>query len=129
MTLTEIAVQYRNNLDLRRSLLPDVPNASAPWLILLDLFIAQDTRRQISVSEVGLMAHLPGTTSLRWVEILESQGLLRREKDLRDRRRQFISLFLRGIEVVSEVLKNLADMPAFSEASASKWRPGRRLPL
>ena len=62
------------------------------WDILLELFAAELEGRKVSITTVGLTAHIPPTTALRWIGALEQEGLLRRANDPLDRRRSFVSL-------------------------------------
>lgn len=62
------------------------------WDMLLDLFIAAELGKQISVSSLCIASAVPPTTALRWITILESQSLIARRDDPADSRRVFISL-------------------------------------
>ncbi|MDE2596772.1 MAG: MarR family transcriptional regulator [Sphingomonadales bacterium] len=62
------------------------------WDILLDLFIATERGRDISVTSACLAAGVPSTTGLRWLHILEDEGLVISEPDAHDGRRRFIRL-------------------------------------
>jgi len=62
------------------------------WDILLDLFIAAERGRDISVTSACLAAGVPSTTGLRWLQMLEDEGLVISEPDAHDGRRRFIRL-------------------------------------
>ena len=66
--------------------------ADPAWDILIDLFIAGEKGRAISVSSACIAAAVPSTTALRWVGILEQNGLISRRHDPNDKRRVFIAL-------------------------------------
>lgn len=66
------------------------------WDILLDLFIAAKERRSVSVTSACIGSAVPSTTALRWITILEKQGLLIREADPGDARRVYVKLSARG---------------------------------
>jgi hypothetical protein len=66
------------------------------WDILLDLFIAAKERRQVSVTSACIGSAVPSTTALRWITILERQGLLMREADPGDARRIYVKLSPQG---------------------------------
>ncbi|MCJ2181835.1 MarR family transcriptional regulator [Novosphingobium sp. 1949] len=66
------------------------------WDILLDLFIAAKERRSVSVTSACIGSAVPSTTALRWITILEKQGLLVREADPGDARRVYVKLSARG---------------------------------
>jgi hypothetical protein len=62
------------------------------WDILLDLFMAYLRGDKVSVTSAGFAACAPISTALRWLAILEKDGLVSREQDTNDRRRAFVRL-------------------------------------
>jgi hypothetical protein len=66
--------------------------ADPSWDILLDLFIAHLRNRQISITSACTASRVPQTTGLRWLSLLENDGLVTREKDPLDARRIFVHL-------------------------------------
>lgn len=62
------------------------------WDMLLDLFIAQGRARPVSVSSACIASSTPQSTALRYVGLLEREGLIRRAKDPQDGRRQYLEL-------------------------------------
>ncbi|SMP58072.1 hypothetical protein SAMN06296065_102412 [Novosphingobium panipatense] len=72
------------------------------WDILLDLFIAAKERRRVSVTSACIGSAVPSTTALRWITILEKQGLLVREADPADARRVYVKLSARGYAAMLE---------------------------
>ena len=66
--------------------------AEPAWDMLLDLFHAELAQQRICVSSACIAAGVPATTGLRWLKILEQQGLVLRECDARDARRTFVAL-------------------------------------
>lgn len=72
------------------------------WDILLDLFIAAKERRRVSVTSACIGSAVPSTTALRWIAILERQGLLVREADPGDARRVYVKLSARGYAAMLE---------------------------
>ncbi|PNU06161.1 winged helix DNA-binding protein [Novosphingobium guangzhouense] len=72
------------------------------WDILLDLFIAAKERRRVSVTSACIGSAVPSTTALRWIAILEKQGLLMREADPGDARRVYVKLSARGYAAMLE---------------------------
>jgi DNA-binding MarR family transcriptional regulator len=62
------------------------------WDMLVDLFIAAEQQKNISISSLCVAAAVPQTTALRWIAILESQGLVKRTADKSDARRVHIAL-------------------------------------
>jgi hypothetical protein len=72
------------------------------WDILLDLFVAAKERRRVSVTSACIGSAVPSTTALRWISILERQGLLTREADPGDARRVYVRLSPAGYEAMLE---------------------------
>jgi DNA-binding MarR family transcriptional regulator len=74
------------------------------WDMLLDLFIQKERGRRPSVKGVCLASNVPATTALRWIGWLESEGLIERQRDERDRRRIFIALSRTGHSAIRQYL-------------------------
>lgn len=62
------------------------------WDILLDLFVAREEGKQISISSSCIASCAAPTTALRWISLLEERGLVERQPDARDRRRAYVRL-------------------------------------
>jgi hypothetical protein len=62
------------------------------WDILLDLFIAAREGKRISITSACIGAAAPSTTALRWLNVLEREGLIERQGDARDMRRSYVRL-------------------------------------
>lgn len=62
------------------------------WEILMELFLAELLGQKNNVSTVGIEAGIPQSTAQRWLVLLERRNLVRRRRDLLDRRRQWIGL-------------------------------------
>jgi predicted transcriptional regulator len=62
------------------------------WDMMVDLFIAAEENKQINVSSLCIAAAVPATTALRWITILEDEGIVSRTADPNDGRRVFVSL-------------------------------------
>lgn len=77
------------------------------WDILLDLFIAQGRERPVSVSSACIASTTPQSTALRYVGLLEKVGLVRRAKDPRDGRRQYLELTETGLSNMEAYLVEL----------------------
>lgn len=60
--------------------------------MLLDLFVAAEEARELSVTSCCIAAMVPPTTALRWLALLKQQGLVLEEPDLRDRRQKMLRL-------------------------------------
>jgi hypothetical protein len=60
--------------------------------ILLDLFVAGEEGRRISISSCCIAASVPPTTALRWIGMLKKRDLIRETVDPADGRRKWLSL-------------------------------------
>jgi hypothetical protein len=67
-------------------------SVSPAWDIMLDLYKGRASGRQISVTSASIGAACPATTALRWLQALETRGLIQRQEDEHDRRRTEIVL-------------------------------------
>ncbi len=74
------------------------------WDILLDLYVATRENRSVPTTSACIGAHVPPTTALRWLRILEARGLVEREEDDRDGRRTFVRLSERGLAAMEDWL-------------------------
>jgi DNA-binding MarR family transcriptional regulator len=81
------------------------------WDILLELFVAEQSRRKLSVTSACLASAVPPTTAIRWVEKLENEGWVRRENDPRDRRRSWVVLTSKGSNAMRSYLEALTVRP------------------
>lgn len=93
------------------------------WDILLDLFIATGEGRRVPTTSACIGAHVPPTTALRWLRLLEGHGLIEREEDERDGRRTFVRLSKKGMDLVGMYLDGsrlcgLVSQPGFQAPSA-----------
>jgi len=62
------------------------------WDMLFDLFIHQVRRKRVQVTSACLASAVPATTALRWITVLEQEGLVQRVPSVQDKRIQFIEL-------------------------------------
>lgn len=74
------------------------------WDVLLDLFVATEQNRDISVSSACLASCVPQTTALRWIGLLEKRGLVTRMDDALDHRRTFLRLTPKGYQLMMRYL-------------------------
>lgn len=78
-------------LRLRRNQLMGAPLFRDPaWDMLLELFVAHETGRKLSVSSLCYSSGVPPTTALRQLARLEKHGFVKREGDQTDNRRCFV---------------------------------------
>lgn len=77
------------------------------WDILLELYALRCEQRRTSVSKLCIAAAVPTTTALRWMDRLQSDGLVKREADPYDRRRVWVALSDKGFEALRSYLQRL----------------------
>ena len=87
--------EVRTLLRLRRNrdrFFEDELFADPAWDILLELYAAELGQLRISVGSLCVGAAVPPTTALRWINLLERQGMIVRRSDPTDGRRNFLML-------------------------------------
>ena len=62
------------------------------WDILLELYLADASEAKLSVTAIGLESGVAPTTVIRWISVLESNGLVKRVEDALDKRRCWVYL-------------------------------------
>jgi DNA-binding MarR family transcriptional regulator len=77
------------------------------WDILLELYYAELTQKRFSVSSLGVVAGVPPTTVIRWIEALRQEDLIVRRPDPLDGRRVFIALSGAGAEAMKSYFDSL----------------------
>jgi len=78
--------------------------AEPAWDMLLDLYVAESERRQVAVLTACLGAAAPQTTAIRWMRVLEENGLIRRETDRNDARRIYVRLTEPAVRMMRTLL-------------------------
>lgn len=78
------------------------------WDMLLDLFIRQTKEEQVSMKTACLQAEAPATTVLRWLKVLEHNGLVGTGQDQADPSRHLIHLTPTGYEGMLRYLESIA---------------------
>jgi hypothetical protein len=90
----------------RESIFGDSSLADGPaWDMLLDLYVCAQEGHAVPVTSACIGASCPQTTALRWLNALESYGLVTRFDDDRDLRRTFVELTPLGCEKVAQALR------------------------
>lgn len=87
--------------------------ADPAWDILLELYVLRREQRRTSVSKLCIAAEVPGTTASRWLDRLNTDGLIERQNDPLDARRVWVSLSTTGLALMESYLAGLssASMP------------------
>ena len=81
------------------------------WDMLLDLFVNKIQGRRVSRASLSLATNLPQTTALRWVKVLEEEGLLQRSDKNEDAR----------LDVVELTAEAFTQMRRFIEDSVTRF--------
>jgi len=108
--LAMLAKRYLRHRHTRGALFPAGLFADPAWDLLLDLYVAGVERRRISISSACIAAAVPPTTALRWIALLESNGLVLRIADSDDRRRAYLSLAPRASISIEAWLQGMCDI-------------------
>ena len=81
------------------------------WDILLDLFASAEEGRDVSVSSACLAAAVPPTTALRYLQMMEKQGLIEREPSPADARVSYLRLSVETRERLALMLRRMSASP------------------
>ena len=95
--------EYRHRRRRAEFLDPDLL-AEPGWDMLLDLFISAESGKRISVTSLCVASAVPATTALRWIAVLEGQGLVERTQARSDGRVNFIDLTPDGMKIMQQIL-------------------------
>lgn len=86
------------NRQLRVAFFPNSFFGEPAWQMLLELYIAHYQRDQFTVTNLCIASNEPQTTALRWIDILETEGLIYRLTSRTDKRLKFIRITGAAIE-------------------------------
>lgn len=103
-SLADLARRFYSQRRRRARHLPDGLFGEPAWDILLDLFIAAEEGRRIPVTSACIAADVPATTGLRWLQVLENQGLVERRADPADGRRTHVALSMAGYTAMANCM-------------------------
>lgn len=78
------------------------------WDILLDLYIRQARGETVSVKSATIGSAASASTALRWLKVLEEEGLISSHGDASDSRRRLVSLTPEGFERMTRHLTEIA---------------------
>ncbi len=78
------------------------------WDMLLDLFICQSNDEDVAVKAACLHADTPPSTTIRWLKVLEQNGLLETHVDPADPKQHLIHLTPTGYEGMIRYLESIA---------------------
>ena len=74
--------------------------AEPAWDILLHVYSFELVQRRVTVSEVVELMNVPSTTSIRWMKVLEADGLVDRVIVAGDPAQVLVSLTVKGLEAM-----------------------------
>jgi len=92
MDRIKIAKHIYKSRIARKDFLPLSIFGEPAWDILIDLFIAESDDQNITVSSACIASQVPSTTALRYIAMMEKEGLVRRSPDERDQRKIHLTL-------------------------------------
>lgn len=120
-TLVEAARQVYDSRRKRADYLgfPDF-FGEAVWDIYLDLYVAAHENRKVSVSSACIAAAVPSTTALRWLRLMEMEGMVVRERDPSDNRRINVRL---GAEAFRQMNRYFREIVKSQPATAMRAIP------
>ena len=75
--------------------------ADPSWDVLLELYAAELSQEQRTVSQLGLRSNTPASTAVRWLKILECDGLVTRTIDPVDACNVVVCLTRKGASAMS----------------------------
>lgn len=105
----QIDVRRARSLRLVRKRLLGPDMYSGPcWEILLHLFESHVFERRDSIGNVVDGADVPGSTTLRWLVRLEEEGMVFLMDDHLDRRRRYVELTAKAIDLLSNYFSGIA---------------------
>jgi hypothetical protein len=116
--LAEYAERLYKERRRRSRYLPGHLFAEPAWDILLDLFINAVRDRAISITSACIAGGIPATTGLRWLGVLEKEGLLVRGTSEEDARVTWVQLSTYGMEVMRGYLSEAMGLPASEQVGA-----------
>jgi DNA-binding MarR family transcriptional regulator len=88
----ELARHYLRQRRLRRDALGGDLLREPAWDIMLDLFCAKLTGREVSIMEASVAGGVPSTTGFRYVRRLLASKVVTECRDAKDRRRSWVEL-------------------------------------
>lgn len=108
--LTLLARRLKGMRNRRHRLFDASLFAEPAWDMLLALYVSDGEGYRMSVGELCEQSVVPNTTALRWISILEQQGLIERQPHRLDRRIFHISLTVEGRSLMREFLTDIQEL-------------------
>lgn len=98
---------YRERLLRREAFEQDFIVSDPSWDMLLDLCISEIEGRKISVTSVCLASGAPTSTAVRWIGLLEHEGMIERRPDPDDKRRVFVRISRKAFDKMFHYFKRI----------------------
>jgi hypothetical protein len=100
----EFAVKIKTAREIRRMHFSPAIFGEPGWDMLLSLFISEFNGPRLSVGRLTGLSGAPPTTALRWLDYLQKQRLVSRERNPTDARSDFIGLTEKGRTIMEQYL-------------------------
>lgn len=115
----------------REKLLPAKFLGEPIWDLLLHLFERTATEQPVSITKASYAAHVPPTTALRAIAVMESEGYLHRKKKSVESRNVQLELTGNAMDTMCTYLQSSNPPRAYNEAllrQIGEKQPRRKLP-
>jgi DNA-binding MarR family transcriptional regulator len=116
LSLSALARLLAEHIRRRVRYLPSIVVEDPQWLMTLELFVAGEEGRTVSVSSLCLASGVPSTTALRHIRTLERKGMFNRLPHPRDRRISHVRLSENARTQVARYLLSLSTGEAYEES-------------
>lgn len=90
--------------EARVASLPKCLRGEAAWSLLITLFLASKSGTRRTVNRLIDLSGCSTGTAIRYIDVLEREGLVYREGDERDKRISFILISSKGLQAVQKIL-------------------------
>lgn len=95
---------------LRLQIFPASLFSDPAWDILIELYVRQLEARRVNISRLTAALMVPATTVLRWLDRLEAEALITREKDIHDARSVWVDLSQYGRSLMDRYFHKLDEL-------------------
>lgn len=103
--LSKKAVLLKRQIELRAQVLPEELSAEPVWSMLLELFVQFAGGAKVSSKSLVIVAACPATTALRYLDRLETAGLISRSASDEDGRVRLVELTKDGVVTIGRFLE------------------------
>lgn len=110
-SLVDVAQQVLDHARSRSQFMPGAIFEDPQWLMTLDLFIAAEEGREVSVSSLACASGVPPTTALRHIRYLQAQGIFERISHPNDKRISLVRLADASRSQIARYLSSIGSNP------------------